>query len=373
MSQSQFPFFDLTRQHQTIKNEVMEVVARVFEKQAFVMGDEVTQLENELARYMGVKHVVTCANGTDALVLALKAMGIGEGDEVLTTPFSFFASTSSILLAGAKPVFVDIDPATFNIDPGALTKALTEKTKAIMPVHLFGQCAEMDAIMSFAKRYNLLVLEDAAQSIGARYGDRGACSMGTMGSVSFYPTKNLGGAGEGGAVATNDDKLAERAKLIRVHGMKVRYTHDLLGWNSRLDALQAAVLRVKLRHLDQWVSRRNQLARQYAELLAPLAKTERLVLPRTAAGRSHVWNQYTVLVKDRDGVRKKLEEKGIPTDIFYPKTIPAQPVMQELGYKEQNIPVSVECAKRALALPIFPELTDGEQRKVAEALIQILG
>lgn len=369
---NRFPFFDLTRQYKDIKNEVQETVLRVFDKQAFVMGDEVTGLEAELARYIGVKHAVTCGSGTDALVLALKALDIGPGDEVITPGFSFFASTSSILLTGAKPVFADVDPSTFNIETKNLNKLVTKKTKAIMPVHLFGQCAEMDPLMSFAESAGIPVVEDFAQSIGAKYKGRGAGAMGTLGATSFYPTKNLGGAGEGGLVTTNDDKLADKMKLLRVHGMRVRYTHDILGWNSRLDALQAAVLRIKLRHLDKWVARRQKLASQYQELLSPLEQKGKIKLPKIAAERFHVWNQFTVLVDSRDQVRKKLEENGIPTDIFYPKTIPAQPVLLEMGYKEEGIPVSVDCAKKALALPIFPELTDDEQKQVIENLNSVL-
>ena len=367
-----FPFFDLTRQYETIKPEIMETVTKVFEKQAFVMGDEVLNLEKELAGYIGVKHAVTCSSGTDALVLALKAVGVGAGDEVITPGFSFFASSSSILLAGATPVFADVDPVTFNLEPTTLKKLVTKKTKAIMPVHLFGQCADMDAINEFSSSHDLFVIEDFAQALGAQYKYKGAGSMGSVGATSFYPTKNLGGAGEGGLVTTQDDKIAETLKLLRVHGMRVRYTHEILGWNSRLDALQASVLRVKLRHLDKWVTRRRQLAEQYKLLLNPLVEKKQIILPKTVENRVHVWNQYVVRVENRDEVRRKLDEKGIPTDIYYPKTIPAQPVMRDLGFNEVGIPVSVSLSERALALPIFPELTDSEQRSVADALKEVL-
>ena len=253
-----------------------------------------------------------------------------------------------------------------------LEKVLTKKTKAIMPVHLFGQCASMEGIQRFAQKHGLPILEDFAQALGARYHQKGAGSIGTMGATSFYPTKNLGGAGEGGLVTTNDDGLAEKVKLLRVHGMKVRYTHDVLGWNSRLDALQAAVLRVKLRHLDKWVKRRQYLAARYEELLQPAVKSGRLHLPRQLEGRVHVWNQYTVLVENRDRVRADLQERGIPTDIYYPKTIPAQPVLKELGYTEDGFETSVLCAKLALALPIFPDLTGDEQGQVALAVNQVI-
>jgi dTDP-4-amino-4,6-dideoxygalactose transaminase len=369
---NRFPFFDLTRQYTQIKSEVMTKVTEVFDKQAFVMGDEVTKLESELSEYIGVKHSITCSSGTDALVLALKALDIGSGDEVITTPFSFFASTSSILLAGGTPTFGDIDPDTFCLDSKSLEKVLTKKTKAIMPVHLFGQCADMEAINSFAEKHSIPVIEDFAQALGSKFKNQSAGNMGFVGATSFYPTKNLGGAGEGGLVTTNDDRTAEKLKLLRVHGMKVRYTHDLLGWNSRLDGLQAAVLRIKLRHLDKWVARRQTLAKQYSLLLAEIAEAGLIKLPEIAKERVHVWNQYVIQVSNRDAVRKSLDEKGIPTDIFYPKTIPAQPVMQELGFRELDIPHSINAAKGAIALPIFPELTDGEQKEVASALIEVL-
>ena len=369
----QFPFFDLTRQYQTLKPQILETVARIFEKQTFVMGDEVLNFEKEMAQFIGVRHAVTCGSGTEALILALKALDVGPGDDVLTTPFSFFASTSSILLAGANPVFADIEPETYNLDTSKLERALTKKTKAILPVHLFGQTAEMEPLMAFAKKHGLMVLEDAAQSLGAKYAGQNCMSIGTMGATSFYPTKNLGGAGEGGLVTTNDDRLAERARLLRVHGMKVRYTHDLLGWNTRMDALQAAVLRIKLPHLEKWTARRQTLARQYFELLREPQQNGKIVLPKTLPGRFHVWNQFTVMVPNRDDVRKKLDERGIPTDIFYPKTIPVQPALQKLGVRENDFPVAVDCAKRALALPIFPELTDTEQKAVTTALVEVLG
>ncbi len=369
---NRFPFFDLTRQFKTIKPQVMEAVERVFDKQGFVMGDEVTGLESDLARMMNVKHAITCSSGTDALVLAIKALDIRPGDEIITVPFSFFASTSAILLTEAKPVFVDIEPISFNMNQELLESALTKKTRAILPVHLFGQCADMDGILSFAKKHGLKVIEDGAQAIGAKYHDRYACSMGDMNALSFYPTKNLGGAGEGGLVTTNDDATAERAKLLRVHGMKVRYTHDVLGWNSRMDAIQAAVLRVKLPHLKKWLERRRTLASQYAEAFGGLEKKGLISLPKTLPGREHVWNQYTIMIENRDAVRKELGERGIPTDIFYPKTIPAQPVLQEMGYSEKGFNVSIECARKALSLPIFPELTDGEQSEVISALTDIL-
>ncbi|MCC6276304.1 MAG: DegT/DnrJ/EryC1/StrS family aminotransferase [Oligoflexia bacterium] len=373
MANPNFPFFDLTRQYQEIKGEVLERVNQIFEKQTFILGQEVTDFEQEIASYIGVKFALTCGSGTDALVLALKAMGVGAGDEVITSPFSFFASASSILLAGAKPVFADIDLESFNLDPSQIESKITSKTKAIMPVHLFGQTAEMEPLMALSRKTGIPIVEDFAQSIGAKYHNLQSGGMGLMGATSFYPTKNLGGAGEGGLVTTNDSQLADKVKLLRAHGMKVRYTHDILGWNSRMDALQVAVCRVKLRHLDRLVSRRQALARQYQEALGPLEKKNKIRLPKTLGGRFHVWNQFTVLVENRDQVRAALEQKGIPTDIFYPKTIPAQPVFKAMGgYNENEFPISQFAASRALALPIFPELRDQEQLSVIKALEEIL-
>jgi len=367
---ARFPFFDLTRQYQTIKNEVMEVIPKLFEKQTFIGGEEVVNLEKELAAYVGVKHAITCSDGTDALIIALHALDIGPGDEVITPAYSFFASTGSILACHARPVFVDIDPHTFNIDPKLIESKITLKTKAIMPVHLFGQCADMESVMSIANKHQIPVVEDAAQAIGARYSGRGAGSMGSIGCFSFYPTKNLGGAGEGGMVTTDDDTLAEKLRLIKVHGMKVRYYHDILGWNSRLDSIQAAVLRIKLRHLDKWVGRRQQLARQYEALLDRGVKAGAIILPHAGRGQFHVWNQYCVMVRGRDRVRKELEAKGYPTEVYYPLTIPEQKILKDMGYPSKGWPLSEAAAAGSLALPIFPELTDAEQKEFAEALVE---
>lgn len=355
-----------------MKPEIDEAVSEIFQKQAFVMGPAVASFEKEVADYIGVKNAISCSSGTDALVLALKGLGIGPGDEVITTPYSFFASASSILLAGATPVFVDIDPDTYNLNPSLLEDAFSEKTKAVLVVHLFGQCADMSPVLSFGQEHNIHVIEDFAQSVGATYQGRGAGSMGTVGATSFYPTKNLGGAGEGGAVTTNSSALAEHLKYLRVHGMKERYYHDNLGWNSRMGGVQAAVLNVKLKHLDKMVLRRRQLANRYISALSSLEKDGRLFLPSTSEGNEHVWNQFVVRVENRDEVRGQLMERGIPTDIFYPKTISAQKVFLDRGYDDQNTPIASFCADRALALPIFPELRDEEQQMVISALEQVL-
>ncbi len=356
---NRIPFFDLTRQYKSLKTDVMKSFEGLLDRQALILGDAVSKFEEDIARWIGVKHAITCASGTDALILPMRALGIGPGDEVITPAYSFFCSTSSILLVGAKPVFVDIDPVTMNLDVRQIEALITPRTKMIMPVHLYGQCADMDPILEIAKKHNLYVLEDFAQTIGATYKGRPAGAMGTVGATSFYPTKNLGGAGDGGLMTTNDDKLADALRLIRVHGMRVRYTHEFLGTNSRLDALQCAYLHVKLPHLKSWTARRQQLAERYHAELKDLAGLG-LNLPRVASDRTHVWNQFCVRVTHRDQVRQMMLDRGIPTEIYYPFTIPHQeplrPYSPKLGW-----PVSEECARTTLALPIFPELTDEEQ------------
>lgn len=365
-AQNKIPFFDLTRQYKTIKAEVLKSYEDLLDRQALIMGDAVSKFEQEIAQWIGVKHAITCASGTDALILPLKALGIGPGDEVITPAYSFFASTSSILLAGATPVFVDVDPVTMNIDVRKIEAAITPKTKMIMPVHLYGQCADMDAVNEIAKKHKLLVMEDFAQSIGATFKGRQAGTMSTVGATSFYPTKNLGGSGDGGLMITNDDALADKLKLIRVHGMRIRYTHEFLGTNSRLDALQCAYLRIKLPRLNGWMQRRQQLADRYMKELAPL-KSYGLILPETAEGRTHVWNQFCIRVNQRDQVKQTLAENGIPTEIYYPFTVPHQEPLRPYAPKT-GWAVSEDCARTSMALPIFPELTDEEQGLVIAAL-----
>lgn len=363
------PFFDVSRQYQPLKSQVLEKFTQILDRQAFIGGDVVSQFETDLAKWTGAKHAITVANGTDSLTLALRALDIGHGDEVITTPYSFFASTGSILLTGAKPVFVDIDPRTYNINPALIEKAITSKTKAILPVHLYGQCADMDPILAVAKKHKLFVVEDYAQSIGAADKGRQAGTMGTVGCTSFYPTKNLGGAGEGGAITTNDDKLAEKIKMIRSHGMPKRYIHDVLGTNSRMNALQVSYIAVKLPLLKNYMASRQKIAARYAEELRPLTD-KGLVLPFTSEGNTHVWNQFIVRVPKRDEVQKALAEEGIPTEIYYPMTIPEQKVLrgicQEKGWSE-----SESAARTSLALPVFPELTAEEQGFVISALQKV--
>lgn len=375
---AKFPFFDVSRQFAPLKTEVMERFSQIVDRQAFILGDTVNNFEKKIAEWVGVSHAITVSSGTEALVVALRALDIGhtdgQRDEVITTPFSFFASTSSILLTGAKPVFVDIDPKTLNIDPSKIEKAITAKTKAIMPVHLYGQCADMDPILNIAKKHNLFVVEDFAQTIGAHYKGRPAGTMGNLGCTSFYPTKNLGGAGEGGMITTNDAQLAEKIKIMRVHGMPKRYVHDILGSNSRMNALQVAYLDVKLPHLKSWMKTRQQLAQIYFDRLKPLTD-KGLVLPTVANNCDHVWNQFVVRIHrsdlTRDEVQKRMLELGVPTEVYYPLTIPQQKPLRGIC-EEKGWPEAEKAAQDVMALPIFPELKKEEQDMVIAALSKIL-
>ncbi|MBX9769446.1 MAG: DegT/DnrJ/EryC1/StrS family aminotransferase [Bdellovibrionales bacterium] len=368
---NKFNFFDLTRQYAEIKPAVMKVFEELLDKQHLILGDATAKFEADVAKWIGVKHAVTVASGTDALIVGLKALGVGAGDEIITPAYSFFASTSSIILAGAKPVLVDIEPDTYNMDPLKLEAAITAKTKAIMPVHLYGQCADMGAILTIAKKHGIPVMEDYAQSIGATYQGQQAGTMGALGATSFYPTKNLGGAGDGGLVTTNDDALADRLKLLRAHGMRVRYQHEILGTNSRLDALQCAYLHVKLPLLQGFMNRRRQIAERYLSELKSL-ESRGLVLPVTRLENVHVWNQFIIRVPNRDQVRKNLLELGVPTEIYYPFTVAEQPPLRPYC-AEKGWAVSEASAATSLALPIFPELIDSEQKLVIDALKEVLG
>lgn len=357
---------DLRAQHRTIRREVAAAVERVFDSQGFILGDEVSTLEHEIAAYCGVPHAIGCASGTDALILALMALDIGPGDEVITVPFSFFATASCITRVGARPVFVDILPDTFNMDPAALARVLRAhpKARAILPVHLFGACADMDPILELAARHGIPVVEDAAQAIGAEYKGRKAGSLGTLGCFSFFPSKNLGGCGDGGMITTSDMRLAERLKSLRVHGSRVKYYHDEVGLNSRLDALQAAVLRVKLAYLDQWTQGRNRNAARYVELLAAASPD---VQTPVAASHStcHVYNQFTIRASRRDELRAHLDAAGVRTELYYPLPLHLQECFKSLGYSQDDFPVSEACSKDCLSLPIYPELPAGDLEWVA--------
>ncbi len=364
-----FDFLDLRAQFASIREEVMAAVTRVFESQYFILGPEVKLFEEEVAAKLGVRFAVGCASGTDALILSLMAAGIGPGDEVITTPFSFIATAGSIAHVGAKPVFVDIDPVTFNINPALIAAAITAKTRAIMPVHLFGLPADLDPILEIAKAKGLLVIEDAAQAIGSRYNDRFVGTFGDFGCFSFFPSKNLGGAGDGGLITTNDPASAERLRMLRGHGSKKKYYHDILGTNSRLDALQAAVLRVKLPHLDSWAAGRQNRAARYRKLfdeknLAPFATYP----PQPPDNFHHVYNQFTIPVRFRDDLRESLRIAGIPTEIYYPLCLHLQPAFHYLGYKTGALPAAEKASREVLSLPVFPELKDAQQDLIVKSI-----
>jgi dTDP-4-amino-4,6-dideoxygalactose transaminase len=362
-------FLDLKAQFASIREEVMEAVTRVMESQIFILGSEVRLLEEELAAMLGAKHAVGCASGTDALILALIAAEIGEGDEVITTPFSFVATAGAIAWAGAKPVFVDIDPRTYNIDVSKIETAITPRTRAIMPVHLFGLAADLDPIVELAKARNIVVVEDAAQAIGARYHGRYVGTLGDFGCFSFFPSKNLGGAGDGGLLTTDDAGLAERLRLLRGHGSKTKYHHDILGTNSRLDALQAAILRVKLRHLGKWNQGRQARAAKYRELFAAAGLQQFVSLPpEPAADYEHVYNQFSIRCKRRDELREHLRLAGIPTDIYYPQPLHLQPAFDYLGYVAGQFPQSEAVSEEVLALPVFPELQESQQATIVRVI-----
>ena len=369
------PFIDLVAQYQQIRTEVQETVNQVFEEQAFVLGDRVKDLESEIARYCDSRYAIGCASGTDALVLSLMAMDIGPGDEVITSPFTFFATASSIHRVGARPVFVDIDPVSFNLDTAQVEAAVTNRTRAIMPVHLFGQCAEMEPLWRIAVRCGLQIIEDACQAIGAEYRGRRAGVLGTVGCFSFFPTKNLGGAGDGGIITTDDAELAGRLNSLRVHGESGQYNHLQVGLNSRLDALQAAVLSVKLRHLDGWSEARRQNARLYGELFRYYGLLDAVDIPQVLPERRHVYNQYSVRVRNgqRDEVLQKLRAQKIGCGIYYPKSLHLQTCFESLGYKPGQLPQSEQASEEIMALPIFSELNPMQLETVVRGVSEALG
>lgn len=367
-SQPLFPFVDLKAQFASIREEVMAAIARVMESQQFILGSEVDAFEKEMARQLEVKEVVSCASGTAALEIALQSLRVGPGDEVITTPYTFVATAGAIATVSVRPVFVDIDPVTFNLDASALDAAITDKTRAIIPVHLFGLPAEMDAIMKVAAMRNLAVIEDAAQAIGASYRGARVGGIGTLGCFSFFPSKNLGGAGDGGMVTTNDAALASRLRLIRAHGSGKKYHYETLGVNSRLDALQAAILRVKLPHLSEWTRQRQEIAARYQEMFARQNLSKVLTLPAGAGDLDHVFNQYVIRCPKRDSLREYLQERGIPTEVYYPAPLHLQPAFAYLGYQEGAFPQSETASREALALPIYPELSAENQAAVVREI-----
>ncbi len=358
------PLVDLKAQYRTIKDEINEAIAEALESQWFILGPNVNELEDRIADYCDVKHAVGVASGSDALLLALMAIHIGHGDEVITTPFTFFATAGSVSRLGARPVFVDIDPRTYNIDPQLIEEKITDRTKAIIPVHLYGQCADMDPILKIAEKHDLCVIEDAAQAIGASYKDRQAASIGHLGCLSFFPTKNLGGYGDGGMILTDDEELAEKLKILRAHGSKPKYYHSVVGCNSRLDALQAAILLAKLKHLDSWNDARRQNAKIYDSLFADMD----VVTPHTEDFNFHIYNQYVIRVANRDELKAFLKEEGIGTEIYYPVPLHLQECYSELGHKPGDMPVSAEASRQTLALPVYAELTQEQQEEVVERI-----
>lgn len=369
------PLIDLAAQHEPISQDIMQTVHEVFSSQRFVLGEAVEKLEDEIAHYCDARHAIGCASGTDALILALMALEIGPGDEVITSPFSFFATASTIHRVGAKPVFVDIKPETYNLDPEQVEAAITEHTRAIMPVHIFGQCAEMDPLWRIAVKHGLHIVEDAAQAIGAEYRGRRAGVLGTIGCFSFFPTKNLGGAGDGGMITTDDKELAARMKRLRVHGDVGGYDHIEVGLNSRLDALQAAVLSVKLKHLDRWSHGRQANSEKYEKLFTRYGLDGYYTRPAIYADRHHVFNQYTLRVPDghRDGVVKYLRERQIGCGVYYPKPLHLQTCFEFLGYQPGDLPVAEQACREVMSLPIFAELTEEQLETVAQGLRDAAG
>ncbi|MGO9435850.1 MAG: DegT/DnrJ/EryC1/StrS family aminotransferase [Terracidiphilus sp.] len=374
---------DLKRQYQPLHREFLEALGHVLETQQFILGEPVAAFENAAAHHLGVSHAIGCASGTDALWLALASAEIGPGAAVVTTPFSFFASVSSILRAGAQPVLADIDPATFNLDPAAVQTILAgpngKDVKAILPVHLYGQSADMARFAGIAKTRSLKLIEDAAQAFGAASGRVAAGGLGDIAAFSFYPTKNLSAAGDAGMVTTNRADLAERARMLRQHGMRHRYHHDELGWNARMDGFQAAILEVKLRYIADWNQARHTIARRYHALFHAAGVAEAgpypgkgIVLPHEVPGSKHAWHQYVIRVKRRDALRDFLAERRIGSEIYYPVPLHMQEALKGLGYSEGSFPEAERAAREVLALPIFPELRKEEQETVVSAIADFL-
>ena len=364
------PLLDLKAQYRAIKSEILSVLESVCDEQGFVLGPRVADFEKVTAQYIGSRYAIGCASGSDALLLALMALGVKAGDEVITVPFTFFATAGAISRLGAKPVFVDIRPDTFNIDPNQIERAITSRTKAVIPVHLFGQCADMAAINDIATRKKIRVIEDACQAIGSAQQGKRAGVLGHVGCFSFFPTKNLGGFGDGGIMTTDDQGLAESLSMLRVHGSRVRYLHEAVGINSRLDALQAAILHVKLKYLDQWNEGRRRNADRYQRLFTQANLLDRVTLPPTASGNFHVYNQYTVRVPRRDELRDFLREKGIGSEVYYPLPMHLQNCYQDLGHRKGSFPLSEQAAQEVLSLPVYAELTEAQQSYVVEMMAE---
>ena len=377
---NKIPPVDLTRQYKLIKEEANSAVLDVLNSGHYIGGETIANFEQQFADYIGVAQCVSCNSGTDALWLALTALNIGEGDEVITTPFSFFATAEVVSRVGAKPIFIDIDPDTFNLNLAQIEQAITPQTKAIIPVHLFGQPVNMSELMAIANKHNLLVIEDCAQATGAVWGQNKIGSIGHVGCFSFFPTKNLGACGDGGAITTNDRAIAKQVRILKEHGSPSRYRHDFIGINSRIDAVQAVILTVKLRYLDYWNEQRQRAAEYYQELLQSISC---LKLPQALPGGESVWNQYTICLAERPSanqqnhhffprrrelIKASLQEKGVISMIYYPIPLHLQPVYQNLGYQKGQLPAVEQAAQEVLSLPIFPGISQAEQEQVAYAL-----
>jgi len=361
------PILDLKAQYAALRMEIREAIDRVCDSQHFCLGPEVDKLEEEVAAYCRCRQAIGVSSGTDALLAALMVLDLKPGDEVITTSFTFFATAGVIARVDATPVFVDIDPETYNIDPAKIASAITARTRAIIPVHLFGQCADMDPILTLARSHRLTVIEDACQAIGAQYKGRPACSMGDIGCLSFYPTKSLGGFGDGGMIATNDDALAAKLKLVRVHGEAPRDSHHFIGGNFRLDAIQGAVLRVKLRHLDDWLRARQKNAAMYDRLFAGSA----VRTPKIAPDNVSTYNYYCIQVQNRDQVCDHLKARQIGHGIYYPVPLHRQECFAYLGYKEGDLPHAEALARHILAIPMYPELTPAQIEETAHAILEV--
>ena len=367
------PLLDLQAQYASLRDEVRLAVERVLDSQRFVLGDEVRKLEASIAAYTETKHAIGCASGSDAVLLALMALDVGPGDEVITTPFTFFATAAAITRLGARPVFVDIDPSSYNLNTSLVAGAVSENTKALLPVHLYGQCTEMEALLELSEQHGIPIIEDAAQAIGATDRGQQAGSMGVIGCFSFYPTKNLGGAGDGGMVATNDESLAARVRKLRVHGGLTEYQHDEVGINSRLDAMQAAVLRVKLKHLEDWSDARRAKAALYDELLQEAEREGRFRRPFVRPEARHIFHQYVIRAPGyRDELIQHLSQHGVGNKIYYPVPLHLQQCFAYLNYKQGEFPEAERASLETVALPCFPELTEEQQHYVADVLAKFV-
>ena len=364
------PLLDLQAQYAPLRDEIVAAVTRVCDSQRYIMGPEVTGFEEEIASIIGVRHAVSLSSGTDALLVALMALDIKPGDEVITSTYSFFATAGAIARVGARPVLVDIDPVTFNINPAAISAVITQRTKAILPVHLYGLSADMDPILALGERHGIPVIEDAAQAIGSTYKGRAVGGIGMVGCFSFFPSKNLGALGDAGLLTTEDAAFADRAKLLRNHGMEPKYYHHLVGGNFRMDAIQAGVLRVKAPHLAAWTEARRMNAQRYVRLFHEKGLQDRVTLPVEPAGLRHIFNQFVIRVADRDGLKAELDRRHIGNEIYYPVPFHLQPCFEYLGYRRGDFPVAERAANQSLAIPIYSELTLEQQQTIVDAIAE---